>query len=547
MLVKIGSRMVFVLHRYIFRELAKVFVLATVALTFILSLAGILGPIQEYGVGPAQVIHLLGYSVPITLTFVMPMSALFAAAMVYGRFSSDNELDACRASGVSLPTLVYPGLILAIIVAIVNLILSFHVVPELFHKAEQALKADANKILFRNIQRRGFYELPKREYRIYADQVDPESGTLAGVIVTRTKGGRVEDIITTETARINFTLDKRFNQVQILANEVYRMEGSDQTWFYAQKVPINAEFPSLLGDDIKFKKVQEMKSIRNNPLLFYPVEQAARNAAAQYISELLAEDINDTLSESQDTFYEIAGEPNLIRFSADNVTANIDKMSEQKEVILTGDVVVVEFDFGTGKRKQAWLSSKALLKIEGEEFYPTLTLELTSPRWQKEDGSEGIAAGRKYIRGLLLPENIASKIDSENMLSTLSPSGISAGLKNGPSEKLQRLQLILTIFIQKVLVNIGAEVNIRLVFGVSCIPLILIGIGLGVLYKGGHPLVAFGVSCIPALPLVLFILMGKRVAKHDVSQLGTGIALMWAGCALCLSVTFILYRKLLKN
>jgi hypothetical protein len=50
--------MVFTLHRYIFRELLRIFTLATVGLTLIVSLGGILRPVQEYGVGPHQVVHI---------------------------------------------------------------------------------------------------------------------------------------------------------------------------------------------------------------------------------------------------------------------------------------------------------------------------------------------------------------------------------------------------------------------------------------------------------------------------------------------------------
>src|SRR4030042_2796014 len=116
--------MFFTLHRYIFRELMKVFIPSAVALTVMLSLGSVLRPIQEYGVGPRQVVHLMGYFLPITLTFVLPMAALFAATLVYGRFASDNELDACRASGIGLWTTIYPGLVLAILVAIATLLLS---------------------------------------------------------------------------------------------------------------------------------------------------------------------------------------------------------------------------------------------------------------------------------------------------------------------------------------------------------------------------------------------------------------------------------------
>jgi lipopolysaccharide export system permease protein len=152
--------MVFTLHRYLFRELFRVFALAAIALTLILSLGSILRPVQEYGVGPGQVIHLMGYFLPITLTFVLPMAALFAGALVYGRFAGDNELDACRASGISLLTMVYPGLALAVIVAVANLLLSFHVMPAFVHLAENSLKNNAKQILFRNIQRNRYYELP---------------------------------------------------------------------------------------------------------------------------------------------------------------------------------------------------------------------------------------------------------------------------------------------------------------------------------------------------------------------------------------------------
>ena len=190
-LISIGTvAMVFTLHRYIFRELMKVFLLAAVALTLMLSLGMILRPIQEFGAGPRQVVHLIGYFLPITLTFVLPMAALFSGALVYGRFASDNELDACRASGISLLTLVYPGFLLAVIVAIANLLLSFHVMPVFVQRAESSLKADAQQIIFRNIQRKGYYKPPdtgKEQYLIYADQSNLAEEMLRGVIIAEVK------------------------------------------------------------------------------------------------------------------------------------------------------------------------------------------------------------------------------------------------------------------------------------------------------------------------------------------------------------------------
>jgi lipopolysaccharide export system permease protein len=276
--------MVFTLHRYIFRELLKVFVPTTLALTLIMSLGSILGPVQEYGVGPRQVVHLMGYFLPIALTFVLPMAALFAAALVYGRFASDNELDTCRASGICLLTLVYPGLALAIIVAIANLILSFQVVPIFAHRGERALKADAKQILFRNIQRKGFYKLPPEgEYVIYADQANLQKGTLSGVVVAEVKSNEIQKIVTAESAKINFDPHERFNEVQITAYNTYQIALEDEDGFSAEWLPLAMEFGSLLGDDIKFKKIGEMKEIRDVDLMrFYPIAKLARDIYAQF-------------------------------------------------------------------------------------------------------------------------------------------------------------------------------------------------------------------------------------------------------------------------
>ena len=229
-----------------------------------LSLGSILRPVQEYGVGPGQVLYLMGYFLPITLTFVLPMSALFAGALVYGRFTSDNELDACRASGVSLLTMVYPGLALAIIVAVANLLLSFHVMPAFVHQAEKSFKDDAKQMLFRNIRRNRYYELPalsKTHYLIYADQTNEQYDVLSGVIAVELTNTGLGKIFTSEGAKISIESRDRFNTVHLSAFKAYQMDNEDEGG--AESLLLTREFGSLLGDDIKFKKIEVFIQLRN--------------------------------------------------------------------------------------------------------------------------------------------------------------------------------------------------------------------------------------------------------------------------------------------
>jgi len=538
--------MVFTLHRYIFRELLKVFVPAALALTLILSLGSILRPVQEYGVGPRQVVHLMGYFLPIALTFVLPMAALFAAALVYGRFASDNELDTCRASGICLLTLVYPGLALAIMVAIANLILSFHVVPTFVHRAERALKADAKQILFRNIQRKGFYKLPpESQYVIYADQANLKQDTLSGVVVAEVKYNEIQNVVTAESAKINFNPHERFNEVQITAYNTYQIGTEDEGGFSAEWLPLTMEFGSLLGDDIKFKKIGEMKEIRDIDLmLFYPIAKLARDIYAQFTVESLAEDIADRITNEPGSFYKLHSAEKFVEFTASHCSAG-----DGKEVELSGEVVVVEYDMASKQRLRTLQCAKASLHLEGDELAPTLTMELYNPTWHREEGPEGLAMGWLRIRGLIIPKaviDVTNKFGTEDGLDAKKLASQSA-LQKGPSSKLKGLQNKLQEAIQNTLAEIEAEIHSRLVFGIGCVSLIMIGIGLGIIFRGGHLLSAFGVSSLPAAVLIVCIMMGKNITKNPKVQTGSGIVLMWAGLVFLSLLAVEIHRRLLKN
>jgi lipopolysaccharide export LptBFGC system permease protein LptF len=532
----------------------KVFLLATVALTAMLSLGMILHPMQEYGVGPQQVIHLMGYVLPVTLTFVLPIAALFAASLVYGRFASDNELDACRASGISLLTLVYPGLALAIMVAIANLLLSFHIMPVFVHRAAKSFKADAKQILFRNLQRKGYYKLPPDErYMIYAEQADERNNTLSGVVVVEVKRGEIKKMTTAENASVRFSPHERFNEVQITAHNTYQMGPEDEAGFSAEWLSLTTEFGSLLGDDIKFKKLDEMKSIRDSDLtLFDPIAKAARQVFLQLSAELLAQDIAAGTGGDARGFYKLHSGQSFVEFDADQCHAQ-----DEQKVELSGQVVVNESEVVIGSNNtvhkqplRTLRCTKALLHVEGDELSPTLTMELYNPTWQGADGSTIPTWGRIRIRGLLMPETVKNMTDRFKTESSLRAAQLASGplaLQTRPSINLTALQERLAKRIRKTLDEIEAETHSRLVFGIGCVSMILIGIGLGIILRGGHLLTAFGASCVPAAILIVCIMMGKNIAKNPTAQAGSGILLMWAGLVFLSILAVALYRKLLKN
>ena len=137
---------------YVFKDLVRVFVLASVALAAIMSFGGLLRPLTEHGLDARQVTRILGYFMPAMQTYSLPVAALFATTMVYGRLSADNELNACRAAGVGYWPIWLPAVVLGLLVAIVSLVFLCFVVPIFSLKVEKVIYSNLAQLVQSQIE-----------------------------------------------------------------------------------------------------------------------------------------------------------------------------------------------------------------------------------------------------------------------------------------------------------------------------------------------------------------------------------------------------------
>ncbi len=96
---------------YIVWEVSKLFVVALVAFTTMILLAGLAQQLISQGLGPWAVLEMIPYFLPISMQFAIPATLLFAVCSVYGRISADNELLAVMAAGVPPIRFIAPTLI----------------------------------------------------------------------------------------------------------------------------------------------------------------------------------------------------------------------------------------------------------------------------------------------------------------------------------------------------------------------------------------------------------------------------------------------------
>jgi len=361
------------------------------------------------------------------------------------------------------------------------------------------------------------------------------------VVVAELKNLRINKIIAMDSAKVKVNPREQFNEVQITAHNTYQVGPEDEGGFFAEWLSLTTEFGSLLSDDIKFKNIDEMKRIQLDLMRFYPIAKLARQTYAQLTTELLAEDINNQIEKDPNGFYTLFSGKKLVKFNAGSCV-----VQDERKVILTGKVMVVESGAASKQILNTLRAEKALLAVEGDELAPTLTMDIYSAR---VEGS-GDLRFRHIIRGLIIPQritDITNTFATEGGLNVKKLASQPLTLQKGPSTRLTGLQDRLRRKIQKTMAQIEAEMHSRLVFGVGCLSMILIGIGLGIIKKGGHLLTAFGASCVPAAVLIVCIMCGKNIAENLGSQSISGIGLMWMGLAFLSLLAAIIYYRLLKH
>src|SRR5262245_47492627 len=138
---------------YIFKDLLRMFFMASGVLAGIMSFGGLLRPLTEHGLSMGQVLQMLKYFQPAMATYSLPIAALFATTIVYGRLSADNEISACRAAGISHLAMALPAFVLGLTVAILGLLLLCFIVPLFMLKAEKVVFSNVGQIVANAIER----------------------------------------------------------------------------------------------------------------------------------------------------------------------------------------------------------------------------------------------------------------------------------------------------------------------------------------------------------------------------------------------------------
>src|SRR5215472_2392233 len=120
------------LDRYIGREVASHAILGLAVFTFVFfvpQLVRLMDLVVRHSSGAATTALLFLCTLPPALIFTIPMAVLVGVLIGLGRLSSDSEIVALHASGVSLRRLLLPIGWVALICGLITMSLTFWITP----------------------------------------------------------------------------------------------------------------------------------------------------------------------------------------------------------------------------------------------------------------------------------------------------------------------------------------------------------------------------------------------------------------------------------
>lgn len=132
-----------ILKKYILKEVFVMFLFSLIIFTFVLvtgNLVKLADLVINKGVDISQVGKLFLFLIPFLLSYTIPMSTLSATLLVFGRLSSDNEITALRANGVSLSRLTSPLIITGVMLSLFSVILNDRILPEAHFASRKIVK-----------------------------------------------------------------------------------------------------------------------------------------------------------------------------------------------------------------------------------------------------------------------------------------------------------------------------------------------------------------------------------------------------------------------
>ncbi|MGL5095877.1 MAG: LptF/LptG family permease [Planctomycetia bacterium] len=159
------------IHRMIFLDLTKTFLLALAGTSTLLMLIGAMVEATRQGLDPVVILTALPYLIPPMLPYTIPTCLLVACTVVYGGMSSNNEIIALKAGGIHLFHAILPALVLGVVMSGVGVYLTDQFIPACNARFAKIMLSDMQSTIYAYLKNKGALVQNDFPFEIYVQNV----------------------------------------------------------------------------------------------------------------------------------------------------------------------------------------------------------------------------------------------------------------------------------------------------------------------------------------------------------------------------------------
>jgi LPS export ABC transporter permease LptG len=174
-----------ILDRYIIKEVMSFVALTASALTIMLIVRTLFYSMDlliNEKVAWLYVVKLILYRFPAYLVLTFPMSLLASSELAIGRLSTDGEITAMRAGGISLRRIIIPFIAAALVISILSFLINDYIVPEANRAHQNIIRENVLKKGPSYIRRNVFFRDAENRY-FYVNRFNEENMTMQDIMI----------------------------------------------------------------------------------------------------------------------------------------------------------------------------------------------------------------------------------------------------------------------------------------------------------------------------------------------------------------------------
>jgi lipopolysaccharide export LptBFGC system permease protein LptF len=568
---------------YLLKDLLRIFLMASGTLAGIMSFGALLRPLTQHGLDASQIGKILSYFQPAMMTYSLPIAALFATTIVYGRVSADNELTACRACGISSWAMTWPAFLLGLVVALISLCFLSFIVPVFTLKVEKVIYSNIAQLIANKITRT--HEIsygrtsifaqaaevqPSRDGKQVVDLISPMIFTYATVDPPaddptprstnpndKSNKMRVPSKIWI-AKRASAYITQKENTVVLEAvmedghNFPRELKGSQVSIEQGQFGPVDMGTP--IRENTKFMDIAQLKDLLGNPESSRRLQATVQQFVRDEQREAYFAQVTTSLKDRTLRSFRVSAETETLIISGTDLEIRS----------RAGELVINPASADAGQFVRVDLESNGDIVSRDKARQVRITLDFPDPPapaptpGQDPQDAPPVArrmsvTAQEYDSIVQADDDPASHETYRRTVNIPMPESLLTLEKHDVRHYMavrnagKREQEELKVNFAKLISSIRSEMHARASFAVSCFILVMVGCALGMISKSGNFLSAFAVSVVPALLCIALIVTGQHVCENTPKSMGMGLSLIWSGNVIVLIMAAILLGKLQRQ